>query len=258
MKTTYITILRGLIAASLFTLSGFSTAQDSVSSFEQSLPEPQSAEQTGTSSVALDTNQLADRLKAAGWKVTQETNGDLVVVPPGTDTGKENQWEQIQRQLRGTGWYAEQDADGALILIPPGNTTGSENPSSSITRVTDNNADTLQSMQQKLREAGWHVNEAADGSILLYPPGETTSVKARPCAGTPPGIDIDLPVNTWQEAFDISKEWLGNQPDLPASVGRIRKIFDVYIVSIVSNKAPHTLTQQIAIRNSDGTVIVLN
>lgn len=261
MKTKFITIRRGLLVASLSGFVSLAFAQSSVSSYEKSLENAPAPGQTSTatassSSAPLDTGQLASQLEAAGWKVTRESNGDLVVVPPEVKTDMENPWKQIQQQLQGTGWYAEQDADGALILIPPGKSTAPVQ--TTVENASGSEGDSLQTMQQKLRDAGWQVNEASDGSILLYPPGETASNKVRPCPGVASGVNIDLPVDTWQEAFDISRGWLQNQSNLNASVGKIRKIIDVYIVSIVADTAPYTLIHQLAIRSGDGAVIVLN
>ena len=88
--------------------------------------------------------------------------------------------------------------------------------------------------------------------------GKPTGGKPSPVVGTPPQLEIALPVNSWQEAYDISSAWLASQSEFDATVGRIRKILRVYVVSIVTAEEPYTLLQQIAIRTSDGAVIVLN
>ncbi|NOQ80621.1 MAG: hypothetical protein GQ546_14630, partial [Gammaproteobacteria bacterium] len=71
-------------------------------------------------------------------------------------------------------------------------------------------------------------------------------------------VNIDLPVNTWQEAHDIAQGWLQDNSIGNAAVGKIRKIINVYIISIVTNKSPHTLMHQVAIRSNDGAVLLLN
>ncbi len=247
-----------LLTMTLSTLSAGIGAQVTVSSFENTLAAPDTSEQTGTDTSinALDTTKLVDKLEAAGWKVRQESNGSLIIMHDGgtaAAASRENRWKEIEQQLRKSGWKTLQDADGSLILIPP------EKPIVTAPKAEKSDTEeSFQSMQQKLRDAGWQVTNTADGSILLYPPEQTPTNKPRACPGIPQTAGVTLPVNSWQKAHDIAVSWLKGQSGYHASVGRIRKILNIYIVSIVADRTPHTLLQQIAIRNHDGAVIVLN
>ena len=239
MRKKPLRLLQVLLAASLSTLIYSTAAQESSTSFEQAL-------------------------KETGWSVQHDADGSLVLKPRDSSgstqrdsTSTDDQWPQLQKELQAAGWIVERDTDGSLRLVLPG-TSNTINPNSVGQDNETSRSDSLHSMQQQLRAAGWHVTKGSDGSILLYPPGDSYTNKARPCPGTSTSIEITLPVDSWHKAYRIARSWLKNQPPFHAVVGKIRKILDVHVVSIVSDQAPYTLIQQIAIRNSDGAVIVLN
>jgi len=217
-----------LLAAFLTSAIGDVAAQDSLSGIEQALTD-------------------------SGWAVKRDDEGSLILIPhgPSKEDQKVDQWETMREQLQATGWSVSREADGTLVLIPP----------TEAVVASPEPVDPMADMKQKLREAGWTVSTSADGSMLLYPPGESTPDEAtQPAAvaGIPTQVEITLPVDSWQEAHDIAQHWLDSQPEYGASVGKIRKVLRVYLVSIVSETAPYNLLQQIAIRTSDGSVIVLN
>jgi hypothetical protein len=70
--------------------------------------------------------------------------------------------------------------------------------------------------------------------------------------------NFELPIDDWAEANSIANAWLKSADNKTLAIGKIRKILRVYLVSIVTNEAPFVLQHQIAIRQSDGHVIVLN
>ena len=166
----------------------------------------------------------------------------------------------FEQALKETGWSVQRETDGTLRLQPPG--TGTSVTQKAIDHENKSRGAGLsQAMQQQLRDAGWRITDTSDGSILLFPPRNSVAEKPRPCPGSPLKIDITLPVDNWHEAYRIARSWLKDQttqPPFHAVVGKIRKILDVHVVSIVSDQAPYPLIQQIAIRKSDGAVIVLN
>lgn len=236
MQTKTVTLLRMLLAASLSILIGNVSAEDSLSSFEQAL-------------------------KDTGWSVQREADGSLILEPQaltggtqGNNTSTEDQWPQLQNKLRAAGWFVEREADGSLRLAPPETETHPE-PKAAPPIMEPDEENSFQSMQQKLKDAGWGVSNSPDGSILLYPPG---SSKPKASPGIAPTVDVMLPVDSWKKAHDITQGWLNEQSHFNATVGKIRKILNIYVVSIVSNTAPFNLIQQVAIRNSDGALIILN
>lgn len=205
---------------------------------------------------------LAEALKETGWSVQQEPDGSLILKPKVSaanniegshiegSRGAEDNWLTMQRELQAAGWKVSREADGTLVLFPPGMIEVKE------TRQIHPMLDVT--MKQQLKQAGWGILEESDGSLLLYPPAKSDSAQPLASPGVLPVIALSLPVDSWQEAHAISQSWLKQQPSYQATIGKIRKILRIYLVSIVSETSPHTLLQQIAIRSSDGAVIVLN
>jgi len=205
---------------------------------------------TGNIAAQDSTSGLEQALRNSGWSVQREEDGSLILMPQGSPEIEktQDQWQKMQSDLQATGWSVDREADGTLILIPPVQATA----------ASPEVEDPMQDIKQKLRETGWTVSTSADGSMLLYPPGTPVSSKPAPVAGSPSSAQITLPVDSWREAYDISRDWLASQPEYGATVGKIRKINRIYLVSIVAENAPHGLLQQIAIRAGDASVIVLN
>ncbi len=230
----------------------------SVSELEQHL---QSGEQTTPTSIRrsypASDDHLIEALRAAGWNASRTASGDLLLRPgkaPDTDPDsvpRKTRWQQLRKQLDATGWQTSEDADGSLLLRPPQNTPDKEDQPESTEPVP------LAGMKDKLEAAGWKVEETADHELLLYPPGRDRTARISHCAGVLTEYRPVLPVDSWQEAHDVAQSWLMKQTGLNASVGRIRRILGVHVISIVSSRPPHRLLHQIAIRNSDAAVIVL-
>ena len=208
---------------------------------------------------------LEQALEETGWSVHRDINGDLILAPGAPPASTVNgvtaadQWPHLAEKLRSAGWQVDNETDGSLRLVPPA--TNQKTEVAGPVQATESSATSSdqsdKSMQQKLRDTGWNVSQARDGSLLLYPP-ESKGAKPLPCPGNLTSVHVPLPVDNWHEAYDIAWTWLSVQQPFSAAVGKIRKIFDVHLVSIVSSSPPHQLIQQIAIRNSDGAVIVLN
>lgn len=236
MQIKPVTILRVLLTASLSILIGSVSAEDSLSSFEQDL-------------------------KDTGWSVQREADGSLILEAKDlkgstqeNSTKTEDQWPQLQNKLQAAGWLVEREADGSLRLAPPATDTLAK--PEVVTEATETDEDdSFQSMQQKLKDAGWGVSNSPDGSVLLYPPDRS---KPEACPGIALTANVTLPVDSWKEAHDIAQGWLNEQSPFNAAVGKIRKILGVYLVSIVSDTAPFSLIQQVAIRSHDGALIILN
>jgi len=237
-------LLSVVLAAPLFVLISDAVAQDSLASLEQAL-------------------------KETGWSVQQNAEGSLILSFQESSDPAQNgsasatdHWPQLQSKLQDAGWQVEREADGSLRLTPPETEVATKENTVTQDTVTHtkktDEKKSFQDIQQDLRDTGWGVTNSPDGSILLYPPDKPDLEKPQPCPGTALTLNIALPVDNWGEAHDIAQDWLSNQSPFNAAVGKIRKILDIYLVSIVADAAPFNLIQQIAIRSSDGTVIVLN
>lgn len=249
-------------------------ALDTVSSYEKSQAQNAGAAPESNADNPEQTNynldQLANELKNRGWNINKEEDGTLVLTPKvpskkaiNKENGEIDQWQQIQQKFIKAGWEVERDADGSIRLYPqqkqPATSDVKKLSKENNTIINIENSSFISAdMQKQLREKGWGVTNNSDGSILLYPPEQAPSAIPKPCYGSATTVNIDLPVNTWQEAHDIAQGWLLDNSIGNAAVGKIRKIINVYIISIVANKSPYTLMHQVAIRSNDGAVILLN
>lgn len=218
----------------------------------------------------IDLQRLGNKLETAGWKVERKADGSLELHPretTETTTRKEEpapspideQWNQMQQQLKAAGWDATRETDGSLVLIPPGKPVQAAAPEKE-EAAPEKQADSMQTMQDKLKETGWQVTENSDGSILFYPPKQQRSEKdtIQPVSGHAPPADFNLPVNSWSQARKLARSWLKQQSPGNLTVGRIREIYDVYLASILTDSRSDRLKHQIAIRKSDGHIIVLD
>ena len=221
----------------------------------------------------IDLQTLGNKLEAAGWKVERQADGSLELHPretakrEGSTTQKEEsapsptdaRWDQMQQQLNAAGWKTTREADGSLLLIPPGEAVQAAAPEEQAA-APEKQADSMQTMQTKLRETGWQVTENSDGSIIFYPPKQQRSEKGiiRPASGHAPPADFDLPVTSWSQARTLTLKWLEQQSPDNLTVGKIREIYDVYLVSILTNSRSDRLKHQIVIRKSDGHIIILS
>lgn len=264
------TVIKGLISLTLLTFINSIHAQESVSSYEQSvINQTASAKsaQTGNDLVGIPANYdmeaLTKALDKRGWDIQRKADGSLILIPKTSPdkpsdkkTSTNDQWLQLQQEFQNAGWSAELDADGAINLTPPAPAPASKPEATSQIQSSENLS--FKDMQEKLKASGWGVSTNSDGSVLLYPPKKAATKKLRSCPGIKPVVKVSLPVDNWQEAHDIAQGWLSNESIPNSTVGKIRKIFNVYIISIVSDSAPFSLMHQIAVNNSNGTVIILN
>ena len=112
----------------------------------------------------------------------------------------------------------------------------------------------------------WRIEKQDDGSLRFHPLAKASGSSA-PAAqaitlGRCEGIEIQhaaisLPVDQWSEAKALAQGWLSSAGLQGLLVGRIRRVLGVYLVSLVEGVPPHLLKHQLAIRASDGRVILL-
>lgn len=65
------------------------------------------------------------------------------------------------------------------------------------------------------------------------------------------------PVDTKGEAAALAKAWLEQSGETGLTVGAVRRIHQVFLVSIVTEDRPHQLRNQLAIRMEDGLLVPL-
>ena len=171
---------------------------------------------------------------------------------------------QLWERLRGSGWRVEVAPDGSTLLYPP--VTGEDASAAADEQPAEPPSEPQMTLDDLLSQRGWRVERTADGSLLLYPRGEGAVAEQKsppmPCQGHVPAPvsagELELPVDVWSEAKIIADAWLSSVDGAGLTVGRIRRIFRVFLVSIVDARPPHELRHQIAINAEDGRVVVLN
>ncbi len=187
---------------------------------------------------------LEDALRARGWSVDHAPDGSLLLYPPRPthDSGAAAKAGPEAAPSPGPGglrhWSVRRTPDGGWLFTPQAAdaTTATSHPSAKPDRA---------------RERSRSAPERATG--------HTQGVTA-PCPGLElTGTRVDLPVNTWSEARRLARAWVrAANLEKKATVGRIREILEVYLVSIVTRQPPYRLLHQLAIRRDDGHLIVLN
>lgn len=225
---------------------------------------------------------LEAALRESGWEVKRLADGSIelrreplvsgarepdevtdVTVPERKESDPE---AVIWHRLRDSGWRVEKGPDGSTFLYPP--VPESETKPDPEERRSGGapNASTIKGLDARLAERGWRVARTADGSLLLYPkavesPAAPVS-SIQSCRGVLPPImsasKIALPVDRWGQAKEIAESWLSSVGSQALTVGRVRRILRIYVVSIVDSNPPHRLRHQIAINAADGRVVVLN
>lgn len=241
---------------------------------------------------------LRQALEEAGWQAKRQADGTVELHMNVSTTegegGIEGETEAVSKpssldavpvaegavsivwdRLRDGGWRVESASDGSTLLYPPvpekaaENTPLPDDPSGETPLAVTELEPALASekgLDDYLEERGWRVARTPDGSLLLFPQTKTAPLASKappePCAGVVPAPvsqgDVALPVDRWDEAKNISESWLASVDSPDSVVGRIRRIFGVFVVSIVDTRPPHRLKHQIAINADDGRVMVLN
>ncbi len=198
--------------------------------------------------------------------------------------------EALEKALRASGWKTQRDADGGILLFLPaadkksegvaegGDTTPERERTDQapLTRVEPGErADSLAELKSLASKRGWRTEWDKEGNLLLFPGGEAqigagseqpkknqTSIffaATSDCqfdrVPVVSSAGVSLPVDNWGEARKIAKLWLKIRGAENESVGRIREINNLYIVSIVLSTAPHKLRKQLVIYKPDGRMM---
>jgi hypothetical protein len=233
---------------------------------------------------------FAEALAAAGWQVEVLVDGSLLLTPranarpqapdvtPGPAGEPDGGWDALES----FGWRVETDTDGATLLYPPSANQApaampppmpastpraqATPPQQGVAPPPETQAPSprgalAQQLDTLLAERGWRTQWEADGSLLLLPLGQTLP-RVRPAAGVVPGAvtggQVDLPLDTPAEVRSVAASWLAAIGDPRLFPGQIYAVAEIYLVNILSSTPPHDLRHQIAIRATDGRVVVLN
>ena len=239
-------------------------------------------------------NDLIRLLEQQGWQARTGSDGSIIFSPPtqaATETEAAPQpgdtlseprpaaAPEVERLLRQRGWRTQTDASGNTMLMrAPLKTQGGHTAEKPTPEISSEPAETTASttpfnqFRRSLKDKGWRVETAKDGSLTIYPPVQppemqttqrtATASQRGYCQGakltTVGQHEVTLPINTHDEAARLATDWIANFGQADHLVGRIRRINRVYSVSIVEDQAPHHLRNQLIIRAEDGGVIAID
>jgi hypothetical protein len=241
--------------------------------------------------MAESSTDLLQMLEQQGWQAQSGADGSLIFRPPTTapeqkaDVGGSKvptttkptpaTASDVERLLLERGWRMETDAAGNTLLLPAQTPRPSNQSLDSVSPTTTEDvaaaADPFVQFQRSLSEKGWLVKSASDGSILVYPPArkEVSQAGKRDVGSTRrgycAGIDLTavqqqevlLPIDSPEKAFRLATDWIANFGHADHAVGRIRRINQVYSVSVVDTEPPFHLRNQLIIRSDNGRVIAV-
>ena len=196
----------------------------------------------------------------------------------------------LKARLRELGWQIEESADGTLIFYPP----AARQPASPASPVQSAASRTAKPTQEPvaagtsgsnripveaLQAAGWQATQDAGGALLLRP-SESAGEAIRPGVsrqrvtatiaddGIGGILDCDSVVlyradsgaraiDTPAQARAIASGWLARSSLERVQLGRIRRILNLFLVSIVSDTAPYRLRHQVVVRAQDGLLVAV-
>jgi hypothetical protein len=152
--------------------------------------------------------------------------------------------------LKATHWNLEVSPEGEMLLRPA--SAEGEDAGGLISEVS----------RQRLEEQGWRIAEQADGSLEIYPP--LNELADRPllgditaCSAEPDPL-MEMPVADPEMALEIARDWLGlTDKAVNLQIGPVQQVDGVYIANVVEQAPPHRLRHQLAIRMTDGRLVVI-
>jgi len=209
---------------------------------------------------ATDLGSLQQALKEKGWQVSQDQKGDLLVYPSGAASVAEStadveqdadRLDDLRALLSASGWKVDKRAQGDLILYPASPVV-TATPKEEVLRIEQTD---VVGIKKALNNAGWRAEQRNDGSLILYPRSDSSPPPVAEQRDPVSTGKVKLPVDSWKEARLIARHWVSEQTDRGLSLGKIRKVNWIYLVSIVEKSPPYRLKNQLAIRSKDGSVV---
>ncbi|MEW8605795.1 MAG: hypothetical protein AB2594_13805 [Candidatus Thiodiazotropha sp.] len=230
-----------------------------------SIPLASLAEQPSTLS-----DSLRESLLQQGWQEYLAADGSVIYRQPNKQSVTDNQSATAETAnlhrfgdaLEDRGWQVEWDDEGMLVLRP-GEAGGL--PAQGSTQPAKSDSAALPADLSGFKY--WHIERGEGGALLFHPlksdptiqpPSTVAMEQAAECRIDHFQLDSDaLPIDEWSEVHDLATKWIDASGEAGLLVGRIRKVQRVYLVSMVGDTEPYRLKHQLAIRESDGGVILL-
>lgn len=215
------------------------------------------------------TESLRQALEAQGWQAERAEDGSIIYRQSSVPAAKGEMQPAVKNQrsedladtLEQRGWQMQWSPNGSLVLRPQSQAAQASPEAASKAEVKP--ADRLPDLPGF---EYWRIEKQDDGSVRFHPLAKTAGSPAAAMQavtlGRCEGIEIQnaaiqLPVDQWNEAKALAQGWLSSAGLQGLLVGRIRRVLGIYLVSLVEGSPPYLLKHQLAIRASDGRVILL-
>ena len=208
---------------------------------------------------AADLHRLQELLGPGNWRVAQDASGNIFLFPSplGSDA--------LRSHPDVTSGAPRQAVVEPRPAPPVADPNRAPEPGAGGPRVIG-----FEDVRALLATRGWKLETDAPGNWLLTPQGEPGPQSTTPAAvkdpraeasGSPPGPapsgTASQPVHKQADAVAHAREWLERTGKTGLTVGAVRRIHQVFLVSIVGESPPHRLQNQLAIRVEDGRVVPL-
>jgi len=216
-------------------------------------------------------DSLQQSLKTQGWHESKTDDGSVIYrqTPTVSPSARKPEISMLDRKelgqaLKGRGWQADWQDDGNLILRPKVKKNASKTEKSSADTVTQETV-----LPDMSAFEYWRVVKSDDGSMMFHPVTEQEAVNKTAATNTrhdqcdEPQIDsptIAYPIDNWEEVYEVAHDWLAESGMVGLVVGQsrpIRRFEWFHLVNLVSEYSPYYPHYQIAIRASDGKVVLL-
>lgn len=238
------------------------------------------AQQPGMTS---DFESLRSLLKTRGWRVEQSPDGSTLLFPlrdtpqiaaAGDKTTQQpamtGDFESLRSLLETRGWRAERTPDGSTLLFPlrkappaQGGTPQAQEPAPALITLTVS-PEHMQRLRELLDGYKWDlVQEGSKDLHLLAPAHPHALAPARKvdCVEEQQEMlftaGVKLPVNTEEEAWLVSSNWLWAYGHTELEVGEIRNINWIYLANIVDKRPPYRSRNQLIINKRSGQLLPL-
>lgn len=234
-----------------------------------SADEPEAAVIKGQKVGSTDVEALRSVLAPYGWEVKRDIGGDLLLIPrpaqaeaPKPKGFTPQHIQALRTLLAPHGWRIEPDGEGGVLLFPGAaaapppsvgmgaSDTGKPTPPMGTVRAPGFQLSDVERLRSVLSHHGWRIEPDGHGGVLLFP--HAASTRPPMAAGK-----IALPVDTWQEARELTEHWVRASGEQGLMPGKIRKVNRIYVSSVVSDTPPHVLRHQLVIRQDDGRVFLI-
>ncbi|MGB5541025.1 MAG: hypothetical protein WBO37_13115 [Gammaproteobacteria bacterium] len=227
-------------------------------------------------SITGDFESLRSLLETRGWRIERTPDGSTLLfplqdTPPAVEAGDvtvrqplmTGDFDNLRSLLETRGWRVERAPDGSTLLFPLRETPPAQEPAPASITLTVS-SENMQQLHELLEAYGWNLVQEGSNALHLLAPAHPLPLPAATkadCAEEQKEFlftaGVKLPVNTIEEAWQISTNWLWESGYTELGVGDIRNINWIYLVKIVDQIPPYRLRNELIINKRSGQLLPL-